>query len=605
MAVDYGDDGTIPSGTSTETKTAGVTPKPTGFGLLSRMKVNVNIGAEAAVEKFLENSEEFIKSANRDVLLYKFSKEEFTFLEYSNVVVAKKSQNRIVYFIIQLASTGIAGQTPRAILDFEMSKNDPFRKSKESYIVLPASAIEDNLRNEIETTISDMESNVSEFVFVGGHIIHATEDITEIAVSALSMADAINNIEVTELVITNSYSDASLYEEAKLKDVRDLKLGQSTEPIKMLGGVRHQTFNTMLSLRDNKENQGINLGNGSIELAKTHGFVDVNVYEKQISMLDQTGRPVNTTNFVFFPSVVINTMELAVPTTGATLIALAQSAVISQGKRWVKVLSESTGAGKNIGVLESIKNQAVSGKTKIVDLTSSNFTAQDREKYIMDNMEDVCPILMDVPGFGFGTMPMTIYAIASSSSNTDAAAAREEIIQVAHEVSGGKFPIDYDDNAIFAGPSFKLPIGTYINKQKEVRSIDEIDLLFMLDKKNNVSIETIRDFIASGTGVQGADLLRMKVLSDIKLNINITGFKDRVSFNPMFIKTLLTSLSSSGLGFSVEASTVSANQTYGFGVTQSLYEAGLGEAGGFSTYGQGRDQGFGNTFFNNQYHLYK
>jgi len=595
MSIDFEDK-------NTGVKEADLQTQSLGFDLLQRMQVRSSVGSAATVEKFLENAEEFIKATGKQVSMYKFSKEEFKFLEYSNIVITKESKGTIIYFILELASTGVAGQTPKAIMEFEMSKNDVFAKSRASYIVLPSEAIEKNLRNEIEITIANgKETN---FVFAGGDIIHATEDITDTSVSATALADAINQIESLDVVISGEYTDASLYEAVKSKGIRDLKVSVSNEPLSLLGETRHKNFSTNLTLRDMKQQAGINLGSGSLELAITHGYVSVSVYEKPVTTMDQNGRPVNTSVFTFFPLVNVNAMELAIPTTGAALIALAQSAVVTQDHRWVNILAETTATGKNPGVLELIKNEAVSGTTKLVDLTSKNFTTSDKERYILEKIDNNPVLQMSIPGFGFGTSTMSIFAIASNPEHPDNQDARTELIKVAHDVTGGQFPLDFDPSKIFASASFKLPYGTYINKNKDVRSLDEIDLMYILDKKNGASIDTISNFITSEVANNNNDLMRMKVYTDLKLNANITGFKDTVTFNPDFITLLASSMNSAGAGFSVESSGVQGQTNYGFASTADLYAAGLGNAQitGFNNYGNNNNNVNGN-FFGNQYNF--
>jgi len=575
MGIEYRKEGEAAE--VTNTATAGTVKPMMGFDLLSRMQLNQRTN-EGGVEKFLENAGAFLENANVEgVNILDFSKSIYTFLAYSNAVVTKKVGDTALYFVIQFATTGPSHQTPTAIM--ENVKFDAQRRQS-APLVMPGNAIEANLANEIESTI-EHTMDVSNFMMCGGLVIHASEDITDPDIASHATAEAVNALRNTAVVSSGEYSEESLREAVVKPAMRELAYGSTSENLNLLGDIRFTNFKTTLTLRQPDSAIEINAGGGEFKLSETAGNVQVIVYEKPISVQTPQG-PVNTTTYSFFPTVSLNAVDLAVPTTGSMLIALAQTAIITQDQRWVTVLAETVAAGKNPGVIGLLKNEQVEGKAEMVDLTSKSFTVEQREQYIKTAIEDNPIMQLDVPVFGAGTSAMNIFVAAADPTHPDSLESREEILTVCDELTNGAFA-DFSTNDIFLSQK-RIPYGTFLDKDKETKPLDMIDLLYLLDKKSGATVEMIQAYIASEAGA-GNDLTRIQMLADLRTNVAITGYKERILINPLFINTLLSAFASSGIAFSAEPSRVIATNQYNFGLTQSLYDAGVGASNAFTSYG--------------------
>jgi len=586
MGITYGKATTATPGEQTATKQEGA--NAIGFDLLSRMQLNQRTN-EGGVEKFLENAAAFLDNANVDgVNILDFSKNTYKFLEYSNAVVVKEVGGKALYFVIQFAATGPAHQTPTAIM--EQVKFDMNRRQAPVPLVMPGNAIEGNLAAEIEIAI-EHGMGLKEFAMCGGIIIHATEDITDPAVASAAIAEAVNVLNNIAVVSTGEYTEESLKNVVSKAGIRELSYGSLTQNINLMGSIRFTNFKTALTLRQPDSAQEINAGDGEFRLSETAGNVQVLVYEKPVSLNTPQG-VVQSSVYSFFPTVTLNCVDLAVPTLGSMMLALAQTAIITQDQRWVTVLAETVSAGKNPGVIGMLKNEQVEGKAEMVDLTSKAFTVEQREQYIKTAIENNPVMQIDVPMFGAGTSAMNLLVVASDEAHPDSLGAREEILDVCDVLTGGAFK-DFPASEIFLG-SKRIPYGTFLDKDKETKPLDMIDMLYLLDKKSGASVDMIKMYIAS-EAPGASDLTRVQLFSELRHNIHIVGYKERILLNPAFVSTLLAGLAKEGMAFNAEPSRVTDNNLHNFGLTQSIYDAGIGATAAFNSYGN-RQVNMG-TFF--------
>jgi len=575
MALEYGNPKSASAG---KTPATAVKTQSMGFDLLSRMQVNQRAN-EGGVEKFLENAAQFLENANVEgVSILDFSKNVYQFLAYSNAALVKEVNGKALYFVIQFATTGPSHQTPAAIM--EQVKFDMNRRQAPAPLVMPGNAIEGNLASEIEATI-EHGMGINEFVMCGGIVIHATQDITDPSVAGQAIAEAVNTLNNTAVVSTGEYTELSLKEAVTKPAIRELSYSSLSENLNLLGDLRFTNFRTTLKLRQPDSAVEINAGGGEFTLSETAGNVQVIVYEKPVSLNTPQG-VVQSSVYTFFPTVTLNCVDLAVPTTGSMLIALAQTAIITQDQRWVTVLAETVDAGKNPGVIGLLKNELVEGKAEMVDLTSKAFTIEQREQYIKTAIENNPVMQVDTPMFGAGTAAMNLFVVAADETHPDSLSAREEILDVCDDLTGGAFK-EFSPSDIFIGCK-RIPYGTFLDKDKTNKPLDMIDMIYLLDKKSGASVDMIKAYIAS-EAPGGSDLTRIKMFSELRNNVAITGYKERMLINPAFISTLLAGLASQGMTFSAEPSRVLETNQYNFGLTQSIYDAGIGATAAFHSYG--------------------
>ena len=162
----------------------------------------------------------------------------------------------------------------------------------------------------------------------------------------------------------------------------------------------------------------------------------------------------------------------------------------------------------------------------------------------------------------------------ASSGKAGRMAASKAIIEAAVAISNGVFPSDFDPNRIFSSRAVDLPHGVFNDTTGEIRSLDEIDLMYVLSlgKKGSRLLPLQYEFIGNELGESNPLHGKIDFLKkpELKLNANITGIKYRVFFSGEFISMLHQAMAGSGIRPRIEESNVAGVVKYSYGYATDI-----------------------------------
>lgn len=206
----------------------------------------------------------------------------------------------------------------------------------------------------------------------------------------------------------------------------------------------------------------------------------------------------------------------------------------------------------NWGTLLAYEFGDTPDEAAIIDLKSQEYT----EDSIISVIDSICgdtngdmtaALAIDIPMSTF-SHGLTILRKAADDDGSTAEAAGRKIVKSLNEMTGGRFPLDFDPLAIFSNCTV-LPEGYFVSaKTSDKHSLQDIDVSKLIEL--NVKPELLmRANAAQASNIKvDSHLSIMEALSDVALGSAIADGKTiRAFFSPEFIGVLLKTLSDSGL----------------------------------------------------------
>lgn len=499
------------------------------------------------------------ENANVSVLptVSTLDKEILPTLSYSCVFVSMKLNNEISYYIILLEKTGRAPLEAQSM----MAELNNAQRQPGSFpsIYTTDDAINTILHNEIIAALQDNYGNMK-IKSADGIVLPAEHDNIE------DLAPMLAKLAYDACILTLNIGSNGAVDDLDMVVAIDKFKSQNNKKIRyesiMSRQIRNNALNKPvrsdwtidLTLVDTSAYaQSLNMENTKSVITRTSGFVDAlpeevilpqapGVYNNQIIKSIQCR-----------PHIIVTSNSAESPTIGYMLLGLISSLVMTKREMWLGAL-RPTDPKNHVGALNVI-TKIDDGEGAKLDLTNKKYSME--EVYaVISRMFPLEPVIsVDIESFGPQSFYMSALTAASQSSNILAREnASKMIIQTAHHLTHGLFPIDFNPNEIFAHDSILVPMGTWSDKTG-IKDIREIDLAFIASHIDDINIinKWILSNVSSNVSGQDPFLSKVDVISKIIPSARVTGKATRCTFNAKFINMLSSAVIQAGLRVDYEA----------------------------------------------------
>ena len=544
-----------------------------------------HLGIDGDIKQFADNMSAFINTANipaKVVVVKKGTEGIF----YTNIAIILTSGKTAIYHTLLMANTGVTQLRATEVLDHY--KNHGVKGP----LVLPALSIESNLHATIESEIRKRGAVADDVKLIsadGLRIVEKNLDETysaKIAMTVLKYLSALVN------TLNGSYDDTALNQALREFDSVRVDITPVNDgAMDFLGETRYVNFMTK-SVGVNAGVIDYNRGGDELTVAQTAGNVTL--------MIASKGKPKQSKNdsgLIAVPVITVNTIDLTVPSLGSVLFAIYQSTILAAGDRWIKIIvdgmTDENGApiqGRDPGVLEKYINSLELDKPQAVSLAKEKNEATVYE--FIKRMSSESPVIaLENILYGMGSSETALFTVAADNSSPNRLAACKKIIEAANKITGGAFDLNFNPDMIFHSPKISLPTGAFVARQGTVKSIDEIETMFVATAdKNDGLLEQYMHIESS----PGKFLAKVEFLANLesttRRKFNIDGEKIRMILSDTFVSTLFAAMNSTGVRIdATEAPTMNNRHDFiplsqlGGGLSQDILHSSIGAQAGANT----------------------
>lgn len=484
-------------------------------------------------------------------------KEVLPTLSYSCVFVSMELNNEISYYIVLLEKTGRAPlQAQSMIAELNNSQRQP---GSFPSIYTTDDAINTILHNEIIATLQQTYGS-KKIKSADGIVLPAEHNNIE------DLAPMLAKLAYDACILTLNVGGNGAVEDLDIVVAIDKFKSQNNKKIRYESIMSRQIRNNALNrpvrsdwtidltlLDTSAYTQSLNMENTKSVITRTSGFVDAlpeevilpqapGVYNNQVMKSIQCR-----------PHIIVTSNSAESPTTGYMLLGLVSSLVMTKREMWLGALRPSD-PKNHVGALNVI-TKIDDGEGAKLDLTNKKYSME--EVYaVISRMFPLEPVIsVDVESFGPQSFYMSALTAASQSANPLAREnASKMIIQTAHHLTHGFFPIDFNPGEIFAHDSILIPMGTWSDKTG-IKDLREIDLAFITSHIDDMNLinKWILSCVPSNVSGQDPFLSKVDVISKIIPSAEISGKATRCTFSAKFINMLSSAVIQAGLRVDYEA----------------------------------------------------
>lgn len=533
----------------------------------------------------------------KDINLFVLDKETTKGLTFSYVVLATKGA-KIKYYTILLEATGRKPLTAEEIMD-EYAASQKVKQvsnriwtTDDAFNQILNATIAKMLLDSYKVTLQNGDKVEDHVVNLDGVIIpYNVDDIEEAAYHAVRLG--FNALTVDEYLENNEDINIRAdLENAKNTSFRvDTSINKITALDEFKTPVRADwRAELVLSQDDNKFNaaryiDGLNKENTSWTMAKVCGFVDA-IADAYVTR-GANGMDIEQTRMR--PHIIITSNDVEQPTPNAMLIGLISGMVMTGQDMWMgSVLPD--GGKYTVGALNlktNLKNNenGIGAKLDLVVGGKEKLTEDDIFR-IVENMFCLSPVVsMDIPAYGpqtYYTSALTAAAVGSTGSINRTAL--QFIVDAASSLTDGCFPNNFPIDQIFNTEGILIPLGTWRDKNGQVRDIREVDLTMIASETED--IELMNRWILSSLPYSATRidpyLTKVDIISRIIPKAEITSKAVRVTFTSAFVQELVTAAAKAGLVISYEPEIKLLENRDASLIRGYLDRAGIGAINGFS-----------------------
>lgn len=483
-------------------------------------------------------------------------------LAYSYIVVSRKD-TKINYFVIVLEATGRKPLLAEEISNEYATMIKTGKPSRNMFTT--GDAINGKLRaiisEQLKTLYKSEIKEPIEIVSADGFVFPHTVDDIEVA-SRCVAAIAFNALNVLSVLQNPNNLDLNIAEGNKETGNAILDFVSSISRT-----TAYDEFNTPIradwktELVIRQQNQGLgninyaeelNSENTQNVLTKVCGFVEA--YPEELITPLTNGAIMKEIRF--HPYIVITDIAPAKPTIGFMLLGLVSSLVMTNKNMWLASLMPD-GSKYHVGALNTLADIEGLGRREVLDFEA--VTKNKERKYSPDKVYSIVSemfklepvVCMDIPDYGAHTYYTSVLSAAASGiNNQNTTGALKTIVETAHVLTNGVFPLEFDIGSIFAHEGVLIPLGTWREpKTGNRRDIRDIDLTMVATEEPD--IEVMKSWIASNTPARISNIdpymAKIDVISRIMPKAEITGRGVRVTFSKVFIETLSSAATQAGL----------------------------------------------------------
>lgn len=289
------------------------------------------------------------------------------------------------------------------------------------------------------------------------------------------------------------------------------------------------------------------------------------------------------------PHIILTELKGNARTIGGSLMSLIASSIMLKRENYMACIKNSVGTTLNCpgayNMLCNLSEETKEENIKPIDFSKPKPWDESRILNCLESMFTLNPILSaDFLPLGDNADIDNVFILASRSDIQEdiRMKALTAIIQSAHDLTNGHFPIDFNPHDIFAMSAISFPFGHYSDNKgfRDLRNIDLATVITMAKGNQQPIMDWMMSEIPTHVGNYDPFFNKIRVLTRTlgASEATIVGRGVRVTFKPVFIETLIRSAQIAGL-----------NPNYRpFGITQ---KAGM-DLGQFSMY-------FGNSGISN------
>ena len=476
---------------------------------------------------------------------------------YSSVIVSINKANKVVYFTVLIEASGRKPMTATNIVEeINQAQRSP-GQVRINDIYVASDAIDNVLHKEIVKQLRGIYKGSFKFYSAESTVIpYYKTDFKEENIRPLASI-AMNSCIVEMGRINAEFRDLNI--NAAMKDSPNafLKIESnmlpSTEVDPTGRPIRADWRIELDSIESNNTFNSPNMQNGKTTIVASKGFIDAMPIE--IKTAQQMGM-VDNTMIRLRPVVIINNLDVDVPTTGYGLLGIVSSLVMIRPNMWpAAVAPKAEDKLHDVGKLNIVTNleNNQNGVGEPLDLKDPKLNSQEVYALIrqMFSIDPMFSIDVDIAG---ATTPYT--GVLSVAAGTGFSAeeqeykynAAQEIVAAANQLTAGLFPVDFNLNEIFIDSGITVPTGIWRDNNGNMRDLKDIDLTFIAT--NSGDTDLINKWALSNVphSVSGIDpyISKVDVISKIVPSAEITGKAIRVTFNPLFISTLSAACAQAG-----------------------------------------------------------
>lgn len=491
-------------------------------------------------------------------------REQETNMQYSYVAISKYANGVAVYFTFILEATGKrpltvyeTDQGYRALYAANSTGVNPFTRD----LYTASDAIDRPVINGFDKMVTDTYSGKlsNPPLRLDSMVIPysiALKDLTEDTVKApVTIAYNICEVELAQAI--KEATDLNI--DFEMKNLRNgeypalrIDIGHTTHNNEVDTPLRTD-FSIDSTVISKSPQRTINEAGGERIMCRVSGYVD--------TMIGEVTLPSNGFQQLkakrMHPGVIINNVDIAYPTLGFALFAIANAALMVDDKQRLYMTalrpSGSRDDVNNFGVLNQLVNmegnQTGTGKVlKESDLSKMSQIEIDRTLTDFYCMAPNFGIDVEVGGPQFGylsaisTAASKLYSADERESRMGKAAARDIVLK-AHYMTNGKFPKDFDITQIFVPGSVLQPVVQW-EKDNVKRDGRHFDATYNKNTRNMIEAAVNSSL---PTEYSGLDPYAAKIgyLKNVAENGVVTGKYVRCMFTMAFIKQLADALKAS------------------------------------------------------------
>lgn len=489
--------------------------------------------------------------------------ENISNLAYSSIVVSVAKNNKVTYFIVLLESTGRKPLDATAIMQ-GLNSVGPMNNYKSNDIYVSSDAIDKLLHNEVIKQLESIYSPTHKFYSVDAVII-PYYNISIDAATIRPIASTAYNACIVEIgKLNKEFNDMNITAAVDENKTSYLKIDSNMLPsvnTDAAGKPVRSDFQIELSSIDSRNNLGsMNLQNGKNVICRTGGFIDAMPIESTVPAMQGMNNMAAPASMIRFrPHIIINNLEVDMPTVGYSLLALASSVVMARPGMWLAAVTpKSTDEVHDIGELNLLTNleNKQDGLGDRIDFRDPSVNSNElyglvKQMYSLEPMFSI-----DVELYGPQTSYTSIFNAASapgiSTKEADAKYnAGRSIINTANWLTNNIFPKDYDVNKIFLNSGIVVPTGRWTDKNGNVRDIKDVDMSFIAKvAAPEQKVELLNKWALSNVphSISGLDpyVTKIEIISKLIPNAEITGKAVRATFSPEFLSYLTSSCAQAG-----------------------------------------------------------
>lgn len=124
------------------------------------------------------------------------------------------------------------------------------------------------------------------------------------------------------------------------------------------------------------------------------------------------------------------------------------------------------------------------------------------------------------------------------------------IVQAANNLTGGVFAEMWNGGAICRATGTRYPVGYYMDDDNEIRSLEDIDYLWVLNRCGQKNLETVVEFGDTFLGEGSADfqlVQRIAIINRLVRSATVVGNGQYVEVDPDFLVTIIAACAKAGL----------------------------------------------------------